>query len=620
MSGRVCYISRTDRGSRIDKIRLVGARTDEQWTAPGAAAPGEDGELFEERPIAQAAEWVRARTLGEKGRTGELGLICLDSEGYAASWITSPSAEARVVSSVASAGVTSEEAGSQVGPGLSFYLPSEREAGVQALAIAVEPTVKGKGGKAELPVAAAALRVPVLAGADAPVRLLIDLLDQNGIVVDGVTSIWHAMAKVWGAAPVRSGGDVVADDSGVTAVVLVDPRGRLLWCWSHDGDLMAGGSLRLAAPTTVGRVPTPGPGDAARIVSDWIAWGAQLGIVPRRVACIAADDPVGVGEESAAYRAGQFGAKLAGAWGGAGVDLVMDSDPIGATMARLAATIADQAPDEQQIRGLEALTKRPGRVQKWMHHWLAIGLAAGAVLFMGAAYKLRASASRLGEAAEAEDQRWRSLVQASYPNLMKLSGDVDIGTELNKLINRYEQERERTKIEPTRPIVQELDTLSRALGDSEIELESITFSSGSSSQVMVIVLVPDIKAAEQVFKSLSSIGGSNIESWSPPQYTNAGTKIKGTFIGKWRNTKLPAATAPAPATRPAAPAQSPAQPKPAPGGAPAASPTSSVTPATPKLQQPPADSPESSALPPRAPKDAPKEKTPSPQPGAGGGR
>ena len=81
MSGRVCYISRTDRGSRIDKIRLVGARTDEQWTAPGAAAPGEDGELFEERPIAQAAEWVRARTLGEKGRTGELGLICLDSEG-----------------------------------------------------------------------------------------------------------------------------------------------------------------------------------------------------------------------------------------------------------------------------------------------------------------------------------------------------------------------------------------------------------------------------------------------------------------------------------------------------------------------------------------------------------
>lgn len=555
MSGRVCYIMRADRGSRIDSLRLVGARTDELWTVPVAAASSaEEGELFDEQTISAAAEWVRGRTLGESNRAGSLGLLCLDAEGFAAGWVTSPSAESRVVSLVAHSGVASEEAGSLVGPGLGFFLPSDREAGVQALAVATEPEVKVKGAKEEIavPGATAALRVPVIAGADAPVRLLLDVLDARGVAVGGVTTIWHAMARVWGnpASHSASNGaaksEIVADDSGVSAVVLVDPRGKLLWCWAAKGELMAGGSLRLAQSGSVGRAPAPTLNDAARLINDWMAWGAQLGVVPRRVACIAADDPVGIGEDSASYKAGQFGAKLAGAWGGAGVDLVLDNDPIGATLSRLAATVADLEPDEKNIAGIETLTNRPGKVHRRMYTWVAIGISAGALLSLGIAYKLRSSAAQIAEAATEQDVRWRSVVQASYPNIMKLPG-VDPEFELDKMLKRNEQENERSKREPTRPIVEELETLSMALADPEVELESMTFSPGANASVTVVVLVPDIPQAEAVFKSLSSIRGSNIESWQTPGYVPAGAKIRGTFTGKWRNPKPANATASQPA-------------------------------------------------------------------------
>ncbi|MBX3388245.1 MAG: hypothetical protein KF691_02185 [Phycisphaeraceae bacterium] len=556
MSGRVCYVARADRGSRIESLRLVGARTDEAWAVPLAPAQNSDagdGELFDERGIVAAADWVKSRTLGGKARSGSLSLLCLDAEGFSAGWITSPSTERRVVASVASAGIASEEAGSAVGPGLGFYFPSDTESGVQPLAVATEPETKVAGVKVDADAVAptAALRVPVLVGADAPVRLLLDLLDQRSILVESVTTIWHAMARVWGEAP-SDRANVVTEDSGVAAIILIDQRGRLLWCWTAKGELLAGGSMRLATPDAVGRAPSPTAADAARLTNDWIAWGSQLGVVPRRVACIAADDPVGVGEDSASFRAGQFGAKLAGTWGGAGVDLVLDQDPIGATLARLASATADARPDEAAIAGLDGLSHRPGKLHKRMHVWVALGILGGALLSAGAAWKLRASVGLLTEAAQSEDSRWRELIQTSYPNIMKLP-NVEPEDELNKILRREEQERERNKIEPMRPIIQELETLSLALADPEVDLESIDISAGANASVIINVLTPDIKQAENVYKAITAISGSNIESWQQPSFSNAGTKIKGVFTGKWRN---PKAGAPAPsvqAPRPAPP-------------------------------------------------------------------
>jgi len=625
MSGRVCYVARADRGSRIESLRLVGARSDDLWAVPLAtpeAAESADTELFDDRGIVAAADWVQSRTVSEKSRTGSLSLLCLDAEGFSAGWITSPSTERKVVATVVASGVGSDELGSAIGPGLGFYFPSGSEAGVQALTVAAEPEVKPVKGKPETqpPASAGALRVPVLAGANAPVRLLLDLLDQRNIVVDGVTTIWHAMARAWGgndSAADRN--NIVTEDSGVAAIILVDPRGRLLWCWTAKGELLAGGSMRLAAPATVGRVPTPTPADAARLTNDWIAWGSQLGIVPRRVACIAADDPVGTGEDSASFHAGHFGAKLAGAWGGAGVDLVLDQDPIGATLARLAAATADARPDETAIAGIEALSHRPGKLHRRMHAWVAMSILGGATLAAGAAWKLRSSAGELAAAARAEDARWREVVQASYPNLMKLSGDVDIEAELTKIMTRHQQERERNKIEPTRPIVQELETLSMALADPEIELESIAFSGGANASVIITVLVPDIKIGESVIKSLSSISGSNIESWQQPSWTNSGAKIKGLFTGRWKNPKpgapapAPKSAAPKPAPTPSAPA--PAAPKPvqtvpnaaspAPGSTPGKNPPPSHTPGaiTPPASSPPVIHPDAGAAPNTAPTD-----------------
>jgi hypothetical protein len=585
MSGRLCYLTRSDRGSRFVALRMVGARADEQWTVPHAAPVDGEPELFDERAIQQAADWIRGRILGERSKSGELPLLCLDADGFAAGWITSPTTERRVVSTVTHDGVATDDVGSNVGPGLGFYLPSPREASVQGLAVAAEPEAradirKGRDAKPEPKIAPSttdAQRVPVLVGADAPVRLLLDALDSRAIHVAGVTTIWHAMARAWARpsdAPKSEG--IIADDSGVTAVIAVDLRGRVLWCWSVAGELLAGGSMRIAphagggvgaGGSGVGRVPVPTSSDASRLTSDWMAWSAQLGVVPRRVICIAADDPVGVGQDSASYHAGQFGAKLTGAWPGAGVDLVLDGDPIGATLKRLAVLIADADPDESAIAGIEALARRPGRVHRGAHTWLAVALAAGALLFGGVAYMLRASAMSLNEVMLSKNAEWSEQVRKAFPEIMKLSGNVVIEDELQKRLDRHIAERSRTKQEPTRPIIQELETLSLALADPEVELESISFSSGANSSVIINVLVPDIKAGESVFKSISSIRGSNIESWSTPSFTPSGAKVKGGFTGKWKPPGAskpeikPAATpAATPAPKPAAPLNAPAKP------------------------------------------------------------
>ena len=594
MSGRLCYLTRSDRGSRFVALRMVGARGDEQWTVPHAAPIEGEPELFDERAIDQAADWIRGRILGERAKSGELPLLCLDADGFAAGWITSPTTERRVVSTVTHDGVATDDVGSNVGPGLGFFLPSRREASVQGLAVAAEPEAradirKGRDAKPEPKIAPSttdAQRVPVLVGADAPVRLLLDALDTRAIHVAGVTTIWHAMARAWARpsdAPKSDG--IIADDSGVTAVIAVDLRGRVLWCWSVAGELLAGGSMRIAPHASggagaggaggaggggVGRVPVPTSSDASRLTSDWMAWSAQLGVVPRRVICIAADDPVGVGQDSASYHAGQFGAKLTGAWPGAGVDLILDGDPIGATLKRLAVLIADADPDESAIAGIDSLARRPGRVHRGAHTWLAVALAAGALLFGGVAYMLRASATSLNELILTKNAEWSDQVRKAFPEIMKLSGNVIIEDELQKRLDRHIAERSRTKQEPTRPIIQELETLSLALADPEVELESISFSSGANSSVIVNVLVPDIKAGESVFKSISSIRGSNIESWSTPSFTPSGAKVKGGFTGRW---KPPGAAKPE--TKPAAaPAATPAKPapKPAPSTAPSTKP------------------------------------------------
>jgi hypothetical protein len=580
MSGRLCYLTRADRGSRLIRVRLVGARVDEQWAVPQTPTVEGEPELFDEAVVQQAADWIRVRTTGEKSRGGEIPLICLDADGYSAGWITSPTAERSVVSTVTHSGVASDDAGSMVGPGLGFYLPSPREASVQGLTIAAEPEAKadgrpevrrGRDAKSEPRVAPStsdAQRIPVLVGADAPVRLLLDALDARAIHVASVTTIWHAMARAWapaadGTVPGRER-VIAADDSGVTAVALVDVRGRLLWCWAAGGELIAGGSMRIAPGSGVGRVPVPTPADAARLTSDWMAWSAQLGIVPRRVVCIAADDPVGEGEERASYHAGQFGAKLTGSWPGAGVDLVLDVDPIGATLKRLAVLVADAEPEERGIAGIESLTRRPGRVHRGAHAWVAMGVAAAALLTGGLAWRLRASTIDLRSKTLAVNEGWSETVRKAYPEIMR-QPNVIPEDELQKKLTRHEAEIARSSKEPTRPIIQELETLSLTLADSEIELESASFSSGASSSLIVTLLVPDIKAGESVFKSISSISGSNIESWTP-SYTPSGPKVKATFTGKWRAAnagKTPPKPTPNSTAKPAAPVNSPAPKQPA---------------------------------------------------------
>ena len=547
MSAQVLYLRRAERGGLLRGVRLVGETTDDAWPAHGDA-PGEASDF------AKVAAWVKGQLAGTRSSTS-IAMVCVDAEGAACTWLTSPTAERAVVSVVARFGTSPE--GSRGGGPVDYYAPSDTEASIQALD--EEPGNKKRAGG---PDGAGGRRRAVLSISDAPARAMIDALDQLGVPVEAVAGVAHAMAMVWdpGSQAGRAGlVDAPTDPGPVTGILMQDGAGKLLWCWARAGRLLASGAIRLRVGVLEPALPGEpdgrtgfvcGPEEASRLTAEWLAWAAQLGVSPGRVVCVLPD----------AAEAATFGGTLTRLLPGVSVDGATDEDAIGTTLRRAAGllehTPRGRGPAPSGASALLALASRPGRRHRQMHVWRAAALAllAGAIGLAG--WRLQSRAAEAKAAGAEWNTKWRELVKAEYPDVLRPRPGVSPVMALTDEVRKRQRELvppERTEL--TMPVLAELETISMVIGHDTVQLESLELN--SSTRVTLVLTVPALRDAESIVESLKHIGGSYVASWGVPTYTeqNFGPqnqpggpvkKIKVTLKGEWDRALVKAAVESAP--------------------------------------------------------------------------
>jgi len=496
VSVRVCYLQRAGRGAQLRGVRLMGQTTDESWVTPG------DGGLPD---YDEAARWVRER-LGQTRSTSSVAMLCLDVDGGVCSWLNVPGQDAAVVAAVARGSVG--DAVDRHGP-FEFFAPTDAESTIQALGTAGGP---------------ASGRMPVLGLTDLPARLLIDALDRQRIPVESAATLWHAMAGAWDPGAPRSGdAGEPTDSSPLTGVIVIDPAGRLVWCWCRAGRLLVGGSQRLRVGALVAPGGEPpgdeevlyGPEEVPRLTAEWLTWAAQVGQAPRRIVCVLTQSD----------QAAPFGAALGEAWRGAVVDAAQHDDPIGATLRRMAdrleATPQSKPGMPEASSGLAALSGRPGQAHRRMHLWRAGAVAALAMGVGLGAWQLRRSAAEASEAARGWNERWTAAIKDVDPTLTPRAGE-SLLTILRSELQRREQEMlppERSDV--TMPVMQELETISMVLSSVECDLERLQLDSGQAPSMSV--LFKTNQDGEQFIAGLNRIAGSFTQNWTVARTSQRGT-------------------------------------------------------------------------------------------------
>lgn len=535
MSARVLYLRRGERGGLLRGVRLVGETSDESWPPHGDATGGA-------ADVVKAAGWVRER-LANTRSTSSIAMLCVDAEGTACTWLSSPTAEREVVSAVARFGASPDGSRGGGNP-VDFYAPSDSEATIQA--VDEDPGLK----RSKAALAAGAKRRAVLSVSDAPARAMIDGLDALGVPVEAAAGVAHLMAMVWDpgskvgrASLVEGGADVATDAGPVTAILMQDGAGRLLWCWSRGGRMLACGAVRLRVGVLEPALPGDarsgyvcGADEASRLATEWLAWAAQLGESPGRAVCVLPE-----ADEAAA-----FGGALTRLLPGVAVDVAQDEDAIGTTLRRAAGLLEHtpraNAPAPSGASTLLALSARPGRRHRQMYVWraAALTLLAGAIGLGG--WRLQRQADEAKAAGNSWNSTWRDLLKSEFPDALRPRPGVSPVTALTDEVRRRQRDLvppERTEL--TMPVLAEIETISMVIGHKEIQLESMDV--GSTSRVTVVLVVPTLREAESIVESLKRIGGSFVGNWTPT-YTEkiegfasqpGGTskKIRVTLRGDW---------------------------------------------------------------------------------------
>lgn len=569
LTGVVCHIERTPGGAGIRRVRLLGPELDQSWSAPklsgDASSPAPAREQL--ASIRAAAAWIA----DELSPLRELAALCLDAEGSVCSWVSAPSSDPDVVvAAIRQAGATigapsaPTEAGAAAGAGFgllpddSLGIGSARS--VQALAPpeAKEPFSFHLGRKPAAP--SVRKRLGVLSIADAPARILLDELDRLKIGVGSVVSLWHAAALAWDPAapsrpardrstsehhaPDRNGHDpiVVEAAAPITAVVIVDPAGRLNWSWSRAGDLLAAGAMRLRTHTYV-RSISPAPqtvpqeaaeadlsvvarranpdeppetihaaecseGDIGRLVMDWLSWSMQVGATPDRVICIG---PATIPHRPVAGEPpptpASFAQRLGAAWPGATVDAAVHADPIGATLNRLRASpllapskgagkgitrkspkVAAAPGEDDPRQSLLPLTRRAGRLDRRMHIWVALAILAAAAAVFLYATRLRRGIDTLETRLAAAQTRRAELLASAATVVPTIASSPDPIATLNAKIQELSDQF--NKLAAGKPKLQNLLPALELLRSPEFSNIQITAVTASDAQIVITFTVP----------------------------------------------------------------------------------------------------------------------------------
>lgn len=203
---------------------------------------------------------------------------------------------------------------------------------------------------------------------DAVVRLFLDALDRRAVVPQAVMSGWHALAQH------------ATKDAGLSCVIaheLADEHaqspGRLLWAWSENGTLLAGGSA--AVGDLDGEMGAAHATSALqRLAMDWMSWSSQLGTAPERVLLLG---PGAKALESA--HAASFPDRP--------VRVVTESEALSSTLG----VVADRADDaggwkSASHTSLTRVSHRPTRATRKQYQFVAIaallvGVAIGSIAF-----------------------------------------------------------------------------------------------------------------------------------------------------------------------------------------------------------------------------------------------
>jgi hypothetical protein len=522
-------------------VRLVGPASDESWSPSGAIE--DPGAVVSS--TADAAGWVAERAMKADGPRGELSLLCVDVEGGTCGWLTSPSADSSVVAAaMAQGGGEWAGAGTDAAAAGGAWAPATpNDSSVQALAA---PTVKVRQPlrfkRGVVAPRAVAQKFAVVAVPDVDARLFVDALDERGVSVERAVSLWHAAAMAWDPA-FASGpslkGDVVASSAPTSAVVLIDPTGRLVWAWSRAGELLAAGTIRLAQDRQgdVAEV-VMGMADVGRLTADWISWSVQIGVSPARVVCVG--PRIGGAGGHDALSPAALGTALGKAWPGATVDLAVHDDPIGATLQRLSAQEAALTGDGDGRSSLVSLTARPGRAHRSMYRWGALCVVALAAAFGAVAWKsLSAAGAARQKLSDAKAEAGATVIKLMKDSGTNLSAIDQATVEssprdyLTQAITRKRQTMNpNSGLDPAKPILQELETLSYVLGVKGVEISEISLMNAT---VMVYVEVPDLKTGEEVKAGLDSVSNSHVE-WGAPTFSPPKNGKQGVSVnGRWKS-------------------------------------------------------------------------------------
>ena len=547
--GVVCYVERELGGAVIKRVRLVAAGLTRTWTAPDAGAVSSAAQPTEGPGAALsnaklAGKWI-AETLESVGLR-RLAWLCVDADGSVCAWLSAPSPDQAVIEASILQAAQDAGAGDAAGLGAGRLLAMASPSGATGLAVVPDTSMQALatidevpvedaapkkkligGGAGARPVSGRKHRFAVLAVPDAPVRVLIDELDQLGVEVDAVCSLWHAMAQAWDRA---AGGSALESSGESFASVLVEPSGRLVWSWSTGGQLVAGGTMRLATLARAASEPAPEtmPVDGAtrrmmdpdlppmleftssevgRLVMDWLAWSVQLGQCPRRMVCLATPTLTDGGVEGA----GALGRKLAAAWPGATVDAGTYDDPVGATIARLAGLGGEDTPAPTAgPAGMSArsvlmpLSSRASRADRSKYRWAAAGVLMCAVAVGAVGWQLGRAARAAEDAADqAAKARLAKLVEleAIIPGL---SQDRDAKGTLETKVNKLREEA--GKIRAPRPVIEETLRLLKALSTVH-DVKLTEFDCNAMFNAKAVLTVPDAETGPAVLEQLRAIPG-----------------------------------------------------------------------------------------------------------------
>lgn len=491
MSERACYIQRTDRGAAIKAALLLGERSSDRWDAD----PSSDA-LSAEHTARETADWIRDR-LAETRSAKRLDTLCLDTDGAACAWVKGRDAEPELIRSAidgADSPANSDDDGMDAtqGGGIGDRLPRlARELDFDVLRA-------DDGHEAD-----AQARTAVIAAPDAPVRLLLDRLDAVGVRVGRVVTLWHALAEAWDpgarSAQTDSSGIVATTDHPPAAVVAIDHEGgRLVWTWSRRGSLLACGSIRVRRlrsdeHTWHAEVLEH---DLARLAGDWLGWSAQLGVCPSRVVVVGQPAPGGM-------TAGEIGRALGRAWPGTPTDLIGAEDAVAETLRKTL--------DARPINRFAALSDRPTRSHRGAYRWTAVAMVIAAACVAALAGGLLSRASKTRDITAGVRAERTDVISAVDPSLALDPFPVQ---RLDDRINALRQRTGSLDVDPPRPILRELETLSFVLGIPDVTIELIELI---DRLVTIKVRIKDIRAGEQLDQSLRSIGGSDLV-WRDPVY------------------------------------------------------------------------------------------------------